>query len=217
MDMAAPTAMHIDGLLTLAQWLSPSFPVGAYSYSHGLEWVVAAGDVTDADSFADWLNAVMEHGGGRNDALLLKAAYEGDPEAAALARALAPSPERRLETEAQGAAFASTSAAIWNTPADPAPYPVAVGRAAGARALPLEPVLALYLQAFAANLTFAATRLVPLGQTEGQAVLARAAPLCARLAQEVLDQDLDDLGGCTFAADIASMRHETLETRIFRT
>lgn len=216
MVMDAPIPTRIDALLTLAHWLSPSFPIGAFAYSHGLESAVAQGWVSGSNDFRDWLDDVLRFGAGRNDAILLAASYRGAPEAEALARAIALSRERRLETEAQGAAFAATSGAIWGTPVTPAPLPVAVGRAAAAIGLPLEDTSALYLHAFAANLTSAAIRLIPLGQTEAHGELARLTPLCRTLAQETLDLTLDDLGGCAFVSDVCAMRHESLEPRLFR-
>jgi urease accessory protein len=209
-------------LVTLMQWLSPSYPVGGFSYSHGLEWAVEAGDVSDAAEFQAWLADVLEYGTGRNDAILLAAAYRAENEAAlahvdAVARALAPSSERLLETTAQGAAFVRTTADIWAMDIPVLCYPVAVGRAAALIGVGLEQVLPLYLHGFASNLTGAAMRLVPLGQTKGQRVLAAMTPLCDLLAQEALAGDgLDDLGGCTVMADIAAMKHETQYTRLFR-
>lgn len=214
--------MPTPHLVTMMQWLSPAYPVGGFSYSHGLEWAVGAGDVTDAAGFQEWLADILEYGSGRNDAILLAAAYRAPDTAAlhhvdAVARALAPSAERLLETTAQGAAFVRTTADIWAMDLPTLCYPVAVGRAAALIGVGLEQVLPLYLHGFASNLTGAAMRLVPLGQTEGQRVLAAMTRLCDLLAQEALAGDgLDDLGGCTLLADIAAMKHETQYTRLFR-
>ena len=216
MDTVAPIPTRTEALLTLAHWLSPSFPIGAFSYSHGLEAAIADGRIADAEGFGAWLLDVLRQGTGRNDAILLVAGYNGQDQAAELARATAPSAERRLEAEAQGKAFAATCAAIWAVTNTPAPFPVAVGRAASEMRLPLEETLTLYLHAFAANLTSAAIRLVPLGQTEAHAQLAQMAPLCLVLAREAQHQTLDDLGGAAFLSDIASMRHEAMEPRLFR-
>lgn len=208
-------------LLTLAQWLSPAFPVGGFSYSHGLEWAVEAGDVVDAAGFKDWLGALLQQGAGRNDAILLAAAY-GAPDQAAvqqidtLSRALAPSRERLQESALLGAAFARAVSDIWHLPLSGLTYPVAVGRAAQMQGLPLGDSLLLYLHGFASNLTAAATRLIPLGQTQAQAALAALAPQCADIAQQAQAWTLDDLGGCAFMADIASMKHETQYSRLFQ-
>ena len=227
MAMVAPTRtstgtrrMHTD-LLTLQQWLSPSFPIGAFAYSHGLETAIARGWVTSADSLRDWLEPLLTDGSGRSDAVLLALAYRaGTPEALdgidATARAFAPSAERLLEADLQGAAFAGTVRAVWGYDLPDLLLPVAVGRAAALAGLPLTQTAAMYLHAFVANLTSAAVRLVPLGQTEGQAVLAALAPLCTAIAEDTPEATPDDLFSNAFLSDVAAMAHETLEPRLFR-
>ena len=208
-----------SALLTLLQWLSPAYPVGAFSYSHGLEWAVEAGDLRSASAFEAWARDILHHGAGRNDAILLAQAHAAPDQAGHLdaeARALAPSAERLLETAQQGAAFARTVNGVHGLDLPELCYPVAVGVAARRLGLPLDAVLPAYLHAFAANLTSAAIRLVPLGQTEGQAALAALAPDCASIAAAAPGQGLDDLGGCAYMADIAAMKHETQYTRLFR-
>jgi urease accessory protein len=206
----------------LFAWLSPGYPVGAFAFSHGLEWAVEAGDVSDRATLADWVGDLMRHGAGRTDAILAASACRaaGDEaalaEVAELAEALAPSGERRVETAALGAAFAEVTAAAWGGAAAAAAYPVAFGTAVARHGVPLEPALALYLQAFAANLVSAGIRLGVVGQTEGQRVQASLLPLCGEVAAEAVAATLDEVGGSVLAADIASMRHETQGTRLFR-
>lgn len=225
--MATPlTTTRIDPmtdsatLLILTQWFSPAYPVGAFAYSHGLEQAVAEGRVTDAAGAEDWIGDVLAQGGPRSDVTLLAAAYAAEDatldEIDALARALAPSKERLLETVQQGQSFAQTTRAIWGADLPDLTYPVAVGRAARLHGLPVEPVATLYLHAFAANLVSAAIRIVPLGQTAGQAALSRLSARCPAIASQALQDTLDDIGSSAFLADIASMRHETLYSRIFR-
>jgi len=208
-------------LLTLTQWLSPAYPVGAFSYSHGLEWAVEAGHVTDAASFAEWLRDILEQGTGRNDTILMAAAYRSTPEALtkvdALACAFASSKERLLETQAQGAAFCKVTAAIWGHMPPALTYPVALGHAAATQGIPLDQTAVMYLHAFASNLCAAAMRLVPLGQTEGNQVLHQLAPICEAVVAAALPLTTDDLGGACVLAEIASMKHETQYTRLFRT
>jgi urease accessory protein len=216
-------------------WMSPAFPVGAFAYSHGLEAAVEAGDLADAESAHDWIGYLVEHGSGCNDALFLAAAYRaagagagaepGTPlaELAELAAATAPSAERSLETLAQGTAFVRICRDAWGAdhPALAAlsgdvAYPVAVGAIAAVHGVPLAATLEAYLHGFAANLVSAAVRLIPLGQTDGQRILARLAPAVARLAAWAETATLDDLGGSAVRADMASMRHETMYSRLFR-
>lgn len=209
--------MDNRALMTLAQWFSPAYPVGAFAYSLGLEWAFDAGDVSHADALERWILAWLRAGAGRSDAILLSLAYEADENVNALA--LQPSAERRLESRAQGAAFARTTASVSPEAPDAAgeiAFPVAVGRAAKAVNAPLDAALRLYLQTFAGGLVSAGVRLIPIGQTEGQRVLAALAPLIDALAEEAARAGPDEIGGAALRADIASMRHETQETGLFR-
>ncbi len=204
--------------LTLIQWLSPAFPTGAFAYSHGLEHGIAAGLVHDAASLGLWVTNILRFGAGWQDAVLLAHALAGDCEALDdLARALAPCAERLQEGREQGAALARTVTGITGRALPPRMLPVALGEAASALDLPTEDVIALYLQGFAGNLVTIAIRHVPLGQTEGQAVLHRLAPLIHRLAGDAATAPLDALGNCALAGDLAALCHETQEIRIFRT
>jgi urease accessory protein len=207
--------------LQLLAWLSPAFPIGAYAYSHGIEWAVEAGDIGDEATTLAWLQDVLHHGTGRSDAIVVRHALHAaaDPAAlrdlAELALAAAPARERRAESGDQGAAFAR-AAAPWGD-ISPAPYPVAFGALAGRHAIPPALAVTAYLQAFTANLISAAVRLVPLGQTAGLRLLAALQADIVAIEAATAAATLDDLGGCAFRSDIAAMRHETQYTRLFRT
>lgn len=212
--------MSDAGLLTLVQFLSPSFPTGAYAYGHGLEAAIVAGDIADATSCGDWLAEVLRCGSGLSDAVLLchAMAPDGDLSALAdLAEALAPGAERFRETREMGNAFARTVSALSDVVVPPLPYPVAVGAAVRGLGIDRVTVAGLYLAAFAANLVQVAVRFVPLGQTEGQAIVARLHPLIGQVAARAAVLPLNDIGSATLRADLASLIHETMETRIFRT
>lgn len=217
--MATPTDTHI---LTLAQWLSPAFPIGAFAYSHGLEAAVEMGWVHDLADFEAWLIDVLDCGAGRSDALFLAAAYDA-PDATALAkidataRAFAASAERLLETQAQGAAFCKLTDGVWDMQLNEFLYPVALGAAAKREGVPLGMTSKIYLQAFASNLIAAAQRLLPLGQTEGQAILRRVSRRCSDIADATQAGNLSKLNSTAFLSDIAAMKHETQYSRIFRT
>ena len=208
--------------LTLAQWFSPAFPVGAFAYSHGLEWAIESGAVHDTTSTHDWVAQVLAHGAGWNDTLLLAAAYRATDAATlrdvdATARALAASKERLKEADLQGAAFCKAVSDLSGVNIDGLSYPVAVGAAAQRAKLPLELTAQMYLQSFLSNLASVAMRLVPLGQTAGQALIRDLTPRCIDIVSAALPSDLDDLTSTAFQADIASMKHETQYSRIFRT
>ena len=216
--MAGPAPDEFRTLQILATWFSPGYPVGAYSYSHGLEWAVEAAMVTDRPSLRRWVGDLLEFGAGRSDSILLAAAWQSeDPgPVAELAAALAPSSERHLETMAQGAAFARTTSAAWGIAVPPVAYPVAVGTAARLLALPLAPTATLYAQAFAASVISAGVRLIPLGQTDGQRITAEILPLAAEVAAAAIAETPDAIGGLALGADLASMLHETQYTRLYR-
>lgn len=214
--------MNTEAVLTLGQWLSPAYPVGAFAYSHGLERLAEASLVDDGETLESWLRDVIEHGAGRADVLFLAAAYRAETAAGidridARARAFAASSERLLENVQMGAAFAGVTASVWGIPLARMTYPVALGCAARAEDLPLELTAQLYLQAFMANLAGAAQRLLPLGQTAAQALIRRLTPVCANVAQDALSDAMDNLSSTIFLSDIMSMQHEIQETRIFRT
>jgi urease accessory protein len=205
-------------LLSLLQWMSPAFPTGGYAYSHGLETVIAEGERTAA-GVRGWIAGVLRHGSGQADAVLLAAVLRGEDAAAVdgIARAMAGTKERLSETLEQGAAFARTVQALTGRALPPRALPVAVGEAARGLDLPVAEVVGVYLHAFAANLVAAATRFSPLGQTEGQGVLAALHPLIGELAAWAATAEVDEIGTVALAAEMASMRHETMDVRIFKT
>jgi urease accessory protein len=208
-------------LLRLLTWLSPAFPTGGFAYSHGLEWSVEAGNITDETTLIHWVQDLLTHGALWSDTILLRHAHRGQ-DVAALATALCASSERHLEATAQGAAFA-LAAAAWPTPAlanwgeAPLPYPVAVGILAAAQNVPEDDTALAYLHAGTANLISAAIRLVPLGQAAGLRAQAALEPAILATAAATATESLDDLGTASWVSDIAAMRHETQYTRLFRT
>lgn len=227
-----PTDDGADWLLALATWLSPSYPVGAYSYSHGLEWAVETGEVRALPDLVEYVCAVLELGAGWSDLVLAAAAWRAMSggrldeldHVAELAMALRPTSEFALESSQQGAAFASTTCAAWPNAAFDAfakahpeglVYPVAVG-AVCARCVPLPPMLMALGHAIAANLVSAGVRLVPLGQTDGQRAIAAMAPRIAAIAKRAAQSDLSEVGAAAPVIEIYSMRHETQYTRLFR-
>ncbi|MBL8569744.1 MAG: urease accessory protein UreF [Phreatobacter sp.] len=227
-EPADPAALY-----RLLAWMSPAYPVGAFSYSHGLEWAVEAGDIKSLKTLVDWLTVVLREGSGIADATFCVHAHRavsvGESaalaEVAELALAFQPSKERRLETTAQGNAFMTATEAAWPTEAlalvraswpDAVAYPIAVGAATAAHGIDEATAVHAFLHAVAANLISAAVRLVPLGQTDGQRALAALEPMVTETAAAARRLALDDIGGHALRSDLASMRHETQYTRLFR-
>lgn len=227
------TTEESAALYRLMTWLSPSFPVGAFSYSSGIEWAVEAGDITDAASLRDWLAAMLTEGSGFCDAVFLAQAHRASSgqddgalrEIAELAAAFVPSRERQLETSTQGRAFIDMARAAWASDGldrmvaacnGPIVYPVAVGLVSAAHGIPVAPTMHAFLHALVSNWISAGARLVPLGQTDSQRILASLEADVAATASRALPASLDDLGSATFRADLASLRHEAQYTRLFR-
>ena len=225
--------LSAPALYRLMAWLSPAYPVGAFSYSSGIEWAVEAGDIRDAETLRRWLAFVIGEGGGFCDAVFFvhahRAAQQEDDAAlravTELAAAFAPTKERHLETTAQGRAFLEATRAAWPCAAldflakvwdGPVAYPVAVGVTSAGHGIAVAPSLSAFLHAVAANLISAGVRLIPLGQTDGQRVLVALEEMAATTARRALVTPLDDVGASAFRADIASARHETQYTRLFR-
>ena len=227
--------MGVDhgALYRLMAWLSPAYPIGAFSYSSGIEWAIEAGDIADAETLKRWLSVMLGMGGGFCDAVFLAHTYRAVAqkdnailrEVAELAAAFAPSKERFLETTAQGQAFLATAREAWPCAAidrlrkvwdGSVALPIAVGVVCAGHDVPLAPAAYAYLQAQMANLISAGVRLIPLGQTDGQRLIAALEPDIAATAQRALVAQLDDAGTSAFRADLASMHHETQYTRLFR-
>jgi urease accessory protein len=223
----------IAGERLLFVWLSPSFPVGAFAYSQGLEMAVERGLVNSRATLQDWMAALIAHGSPRNDLIFLAAAHRAigarDREALkfanALACALQPSAERYLEATQQGGSFLSAIAGAWSNEAfadmrggldGPVSYPIAVGVAAGAHSIALAPTLDAFAFAWAGTLTSAAIRLGVVGQTDAQSVMAALSGALSAAAKLAQTQTLDDIGGAAFSADLASLEHETQYSRLFR-
>lgn len=231
------TVTTIEGrtdLYRLMSWLSPSYPVGAFSYSHGVEQAVEAGLVHDRATLAVWIGGILGQGAGASDGVLLAGAWRaamardetGLLDLASLCSAWRASSELALESAGQGRAFLTATRAAWPDPfldrlaaaigESEIGYPVAFGLAAGLASIPLHAALVGYFQAFAANLVSAAVRLIPLGQTDGQRALQALMPDVIAAADLALTAELEETGTAAPMVDWTSMRHETQYTRLFR-
>ncbi|WP_151718911.1 urease accessory protein UreF [Gemmobacter serpentinus] len=209
----------MEDRLRLIQWLSPAFPIGSFAYSQGLEQVMAEGTIRNAADVEVWLRDVLRFGSPQMDAVFVAQAMAGaDPDMLSdLIRALASSAERDIELMEQGRAFTALMSEIRGENVSIRPYPVAVGLALRGLDVTVGEALALFLQGSAAQMISAATRFLPLGQSQAQAILARLAPLIAGIATRAAATPLDEIATFTPGADMAMMMHETLDVRIFRT
>ena len=242
--------LRVAGLYRLLAWSSPAFPIGAFSYSHGLEAAVAEGAMRDRHSLQRWVAAIVLRGSGRLDADILRDAYRaaqnGDDAALAMVnrRGLAyrGTSELALESGQQGEAFVAAWRSVWCAAPHPNPlsaggekesdaerragegvfaeagacHAAAFGAAAASAGVALQDTLLAYLQAFAGNLVSAGIRLGVIGQTDGQRILAALESEITVAVTEAMTRTADEFGSATFAADLASMAHETQYTRLFR-
>lgn len=218
-------------LYKLLSWMSPAYPVGAYTFSHGLESAIEQGLLRDEATVQQWIADILEVGNGHADLVFAGAAWDAGADVAALRRinefalAFQPSAELRLESTEQGAAFATVTAAAWPSPAIARlemlgagylAYPVAIGASASAHDIGKLQTLTSFAHAFAGNLVSAAVRLVPLGQTAGQRMTAWLSPCCVAAAECAAQTHYEDVATATIMAEIVSMNHETQYSRLFR-
>ena len=223
-------------LLRQQSWLSPSFPTGSYSYSHGLEWAVEAGQIWDRDSLVDWLEADLCHGSGRNEAIFFSAAWrcaqDADPAKllaiAELAAAFRGTSELALESSQQASACLAVLRRAWpelqlhalsqtlqECRVEPA-LAVVLGICSSRQGIPMVLALPAFLQSYVANLVMAGVRLIPLGQTDGQLAVAGLEAAVLALSAQCEDATIEDLGSAACMVDLASIAHETQYTRLFR-
>jgi len=238
-----PGALSDQSFFQLLSWSSPGYPTGAFSYSHGLEWAVETGAVTNLQTLLDYVTAVLSRGGGWVDAVLFAHTWRATLNAATpdavgldsvseldtlseLASAFRGSSETALESRQQGAAFLDVTRKAWPHPTldsfaqrhtrQPVAHCVTVAIACAAHKIALTPALHAYLHAVAANLVSAGARLIPLGQTHAQIAIAQLSLVINEIAERALTTSLDDLGTAAPAIELCSLRHETQYTRLFR-
>ncbi len=223
-------------LLRLQSWLSPAFPTGSYSYSHGLEWAVEAGHVNNSESLVDWLEADLCYGSGRNEAIFFNEAWRCTRddnrarlfEIAELAAAFRGTSEFALESSQQASACNSMLRRVWpdrlldalsqwlSGRHVPPALSVVLGVRSAREGIPVGLALPAYLQSYLANLVTTGVRLIPLGQTDGQLAIAALEGAVLATSAQARNATIDDLGSSAFMVDLASMAHETQYTRLFR-
>ncbi len=205
-------------IMVLQSWFSPAFPIGAFSYSHGLETAIQDGLITDEVSLQSWISTLLLYGSGRNDGIFIKETYKGAEGTNALCLALCASKERWQETVELGQAFGRVVNTSYQTDLpDGLAYPVAVGLAAQTMGLDLTLTLQAYLQAFATNLISVGVRAIPIGQQAGQLCLVRLFPVVEEVIRQVAEASLNQVGGAALLSDLISIKHEHSIPRIYRT
>ena len=227
MELVEPTATNIkkekntkdlkESLQILQTWFSPLFPVGSFSYSHGLEAMINDNLIKSKEDILEYLKCILKYGSGKNDIILIKYAYQGE-EINDLALSLCPTKERKIESIEMGNAFRKVLEDSWNYKIqENTAYPVSVGKAAKYFKIPLNLTIISYLQSFASNLINVCIKHIPIGQKVGQDCIIQMYDLIREIENESKNLELEDLGGVCFNSDIYSIKHENLRTRIYKT
>ena len=212
--------MHTDlKFMTVMQWMSPAFPIGAFAYSHGLEWAIDKDHVSNGEKLQKWITDLLEYGSLRTDAIFISLILRGHDvrKMNELSMALCPAGERLLETKLQGSAFAKVIEDVWQQDIGELSLPIAVALAAKNQSIEQDLILPVYLHAFCSNLISAAIRLIPIGQTEGQRIMLELYTTISDLVQTASESEIDDLNSACFFSDVSAMEHEYLQPRIFKT
>ena len=206
-----------ESLQILQTWFSPLFPVGSFSYSHGLEAMINDNLIKSKEDILEYLKCILKYGSGKNDIILIKYAYQGE-EINDLALSLCPTKERKIEAIEMGNAFRKVLEDSWNYKIqENTAYPVSVGKAAKYFKIPLNLTIISYLQSFASNLINVCIKHIPIGQKVGQDCIIQTYDLIREIEIESKNLELEDLGGVCFNSDIYSIKHENLRTRIYKT
>jgi urease accessory protein len=218
-------------LLWLLQLSSSSLPVGAYSYSEGLETLVDYGKITCSGSLQQWLESELRYGAIRMEAAVMvrvyKAAEIGDLETLKYwnqwLSAGRETEELRNSSQQMGRTLMRLLVelepqmkGIFEQIGDGINYAIAFTVAAAFFGISLSATLLGYLHSWLVNLITAGIKLIPLGQTAGQLLIKDLQVLLSQSVKEVMEISDDDLGCCSWGLALASMQHETLYTRLFR-
>jgi urease accessory protein len=227
------TPSSATALLSLLQLASPALPIGAYSYSEGIETLVHQGQITDVEALAHWLKAELQRGAIRLEAAVMVRAFQAwqQGDAAALASwndwlsAVREGEELRKQSWQMGRSLLRLVGDLDPTELVALPeslrsercnFAIAFGITAALWQLPRSETTLVYLQSWSANLISAGVRLVPLGQTAGQRLLRQLAEPLQQAAQAVQALEDDQLLACSWGLSLAGMAHETQYSRLFR-
>lgn len=223
-------------LLNLLQLASPALPVGAYSYSEGLESLIESQAIANREQLDRWIVRELQYGSIRVEAAIAVRAYRSFSEGNlaqlqywnAWLSASRETQELRQQSwqmgrsllqllaNLQGDGCADLSVRAFVPALSPCNYAVAFGIAAVLGNIPLETAAIAYLHSWATNLIGAGVKLIPLGQTAGQQLLASLRDRFAASSQEILGLTDESLDSCNWGLTMASMAHETQYTRLFR-
>jgi urease accessory protein len=231
-DITNPTSQLEDkALLHLLQLVSPALPVGAYSYSEGLETWVETQQIVDAIGLQTWLQHQLQYGSIRIDAAAMLRGYRamvaGDREGLRFwnhwLSATRETEELRWAGWQMGKSLADLFAAIapstqpWLDACEsPCNFALAFGIAAATWEIDERRATLGYLHAWSSNLIHVGVRLIPIGQTTAQKITYQLSDPIEKAARAIAVLPNDELESCTWGLSLASMQHETLYSRLCR-
>ncbi len=224
--------MNTESLLHLLQLASPALPVGAYSYSEGLEALVELGTVNSQETLAQWLTQELRWGAVRLEAAVMIQGYEAihTQDFDAVIRwnrwltAARETEELRQQSLQMGRSLLKLLLdlhpelirACELLQQEGCNFAIAYAIAAAHHQLDLQAALLAYLYSWIANLVSAGVKLIPLGQTAGQRLLLTMQPALKHAAENISTLQADDLCSCSWGLSLASMAHECQYSRLFR-
>lgn len=224
--------MSNESLLHLLQLASPALPVGAYSYSEGLEALVELGKVTSPETLAQWLTQELRWGAVRLEAAVMIRAYEEvhgqDFDGVILwngwLTAARETEELRQQSLQMGRSLLKLLLDLHPElrhgyeplQKEGCNFAIAYAIAAAHYQIDLQAALLGYFYSWTANLVSAGVKLIPLGQTAGQRLLLTMQPALKQAAESVSTLKADDLSSCSWGLSLASMAHECQYSRLFR-
>jgi urease accessory protein len=220
-------------LLSLLQLASPALPVGAYSYSDGLETLVESGAIANPKSLELWLEQELRYGAIRLEAAVMVRAYRSvensNTEALGYWNAWLTAAKESAELRSQSLQMGNSLMRLLldlqpqqklrdlaTAAGSPCNYAIAFGIGAANWEIDITSAVFGYLHSWAANLIGAGVKLIPLGQTTGQQLLLELATNIPLATQEILTLEDDNLSSCGWGLALFSMAHETQYTRLFR-
>lgn len=227
----------------LLTWFSPSYPIGSFHFSHGIEYAVEWNLIKDAKSLEEWISGIIQFGSGRMDLMMFKLSYDlftapnvrADPNRIkklnrliTISNALKLSPELWQESTKQG--DAALKALLKSHPSDNLHFlnlqlkktdkypvvPIVFGAACADHRIPLKWALTAYLHSFIFNLITAGVKLIPLGQTAGQNIAASLESVIHKCVNASAKSKINDISGASPMVEWTSVKHENQYTRLFQ-
>lgn len=201
----------------LQLWFSSSFPIGSYAYSHGLEALIDDKKIKNKEDVKEFLDALLFYGTLRNDYIFMKSIYKGE-EINELILASASSKERQIEMIDMGNSFRKIMKDSWelSLPKNKS-FIYCLTRAGLHFNINFDDLIKFYLQSFITNLINVCVKHIPMSQKDGQMLNVNFIDKIQQFLTKSKDLTLKDIGSTFFVADIYSIKHENLDTRIYLT